>query len=330
MRSLDLAVRHLPRAGLPLPLVAMLGGAAVGALSLPFPQVFGLGEEAIQEALAGHYALWLLAALVIVKIAATSVSLGCGLSGGVLGPALFVGTMMGMALGHGLSLALPGAVSPAAVYGVAGMGAVVSRVVGSPIATILIVFELTNSHTLTAAAMIAVVVASLVGSRRFPGSYFHHQLGLRGLDPARRRELALLGARTVREILRPAPASTPPETTIEEGIARLMRHPGADLYVVGENERLLGRTTLFRLVEAHRTDRGDEPVSALLDGEVVSIEAGADLNHAMDKVRSLAGRQSVPVVESRGTMRFLGILHEDQLNAAFDDALRAARAEERG
>ena len=114
--------------------------------------------------------------MLLFKLLATVISLGFGFSGGVFGPALFLGAVLGAALGNLFSLLAPDSLSILGIYAVAGMGAVISRVIGAPLATILIVFELTSNYALTTAVMLAVVMGRLVSRRSFPRSWFEFKL----------------------------------------------------------------------------------------------------------------------------------------------------------
>ena len=327
MYALDLATRNIPRIPVPDYIRPMLGGILIGVMALGFPQIFGLGEEAIQTDLKGHYALWLLLALIPIKIIATSCSVGFGFYGGVLGPALFVGAMMGAAFGLSLDSWFPVGVSGAAVYAIAGMGAVISRIVGAPIATVLIVLELTNSYTTTTGAMIAIVVASVVWSSRFPSSFFHFQLAQRGIDPGRGREVVLLEGQRVGSRLSSAQATVLPDATVAEAINALLRHRDQDLFIVNEAGALLATAELRALVEAERRGEGSTAVSAVANASGVVLEADTDLHEAMRIVQGFAG-MSIPVVKDRDSMRLIGVIHASDLIEAYGDAVEAVRAEQ--
>lgn len=183
----------------------MVGGFLLGCGTLVFPQIIGLGNESINAAINNLFPLWLLLALIPAKILATSVSVSFGFGGGVFGPSLFLGAMLGgvagnlfneifMAIGLGMEL------TPT-IYIVVGMGALISCVIGAPIATILIIFEMTNSFTLATAVMLGVVVGNIVINRIFDRSYFIHQLRLRGVDPDEGREIMILKSRKVQDVM---------------------------------------------------------------------------------------------------------------------------------
>ena len=90
------------------PLKAFAGGGLIGVIALWFPQIYGVGYEAIGEALHGGMVWHLLLILVIVKIVAVSITIGSGGSGGIFAPSLFIGAMLGGAMGDGCQPCLAG------------------------------------------------------------------------------------------------------------------------------------------------------------------------------------------------------------------------------
>ena len=143
MRAIMLVEDPGERSGVPRWLRPAIGGLLVGLIALAFPQVLGVGYEATDAALKQQFSIWLLAALVAAKLAATALSLGLGFGGGVFSPSLVVGAMLGGAFGLAATGLFPELSSGHGVYALVGMGAVAGAVLGAPISTILIVFELT-------------------------------------------------------------------------------------------------------------------------------------------------------------------------------------------
>lgn len=127
-----------------------------------YPEVLGVGYEVTDNALSGTLPLLFLVACLAAKIVATSVSLGFGFGGGVFSPSLTVGALVGGAFGIVATNAFPELSSGSGAYAVVGMGAVSSAVLGAPISTVLIIFELTSDYGLTIAVMVAVVIANVM------------------------------------------------------------------------------------------------------------------------------------------------------------------------
>jgi len=148
--------RDLFRA-VPIPklLKPALGGLGVGLLALALPQVLAGGYGWIQQAIDGRLAIGLLAALLFGKMLALSLTIGSGGSGGVFAPTLFIGAMVGAAVAHLLG-------QPPGAYVVIGMAAVFSGAARVPIATLLMVTEMTNGYALLVPATLAVMISYVV------------------------------------------------------------------------------------------------------------------------------------------------------------------------
>src|SRR5690606_26632881 len=130
--ALHAAERGFERLPLPEYAKPALGGLLVGAIGSQLPHVFGSGYGTINAALAGELGIGLLALLLLAKIAATSLTLGSGATGGVFAPALFLGAVGGGAFGGVVHAAFPGASASSGAYAVVAMGAVLSATSHAP------------------------------------------------------------------------------------------------------------------------------------------------------------------------------------------------------
>ncbi len=216
MRSMLKAEDLVKETTLPRWVSPMVGGVLIGMIAIVFPQILGLGNESINAAINGIFPLWLLLALIPMKILATSICVSFGFGGGIFGPSLFLGAMLGGATGTIFNELLPGVVSHTQIYIVVGMAALISRVIGAPITTILLVFEMTNSYSVTTAVMIGAVVANITSYRFFAPSFFHQQLYLRGVDPDEGREVELLKSIKIRDVMSTRFQTIPMTATISE------------------------------------------------------------------------------------------------------------------
>ena len=162
-----------------------IAGVALGLIAIVLPEVSGIGYEATDLALRGDvFPLALLVIMVFGKVLATALTLGSGYAAGIFAPALFVGAMIGTAFGASLNALSVSLASDIGLYGVVGMGAVAAPILGAPISTILIIFEMTGDYSVTTAVMIGVAVSCLVAqsgfSREFANGFFAWQLRQRG------------------------------------------------------------------------------------------------------------------------------------------------------
>jgi len=169
------------RVDMPLPVRTALSGLAVGLIALVLPQVLGVGYETTDDALYQKLPLWLLLSLIVAKTAATAISLAGRFAGGIFSPSLYLGAMTGAAFGSIAIAAFPELGSSQGLYAILGMGAVAGAVLGAPISTTLIVFELTGGYQMTIALLLTVSLSVGLTQTFLGHSYFHWQLGKRGL-----------------------------------------------------------------------------------------------------------------------------------------------------
>ena len=132
-----------------------VGGVALGLVLLALPQMYGVGYPVMGKALAGQYALWFIAILMLGKILASSLTLSIGGSGGVFAPSLFIGAMAGMAFGTVAHHLFGPAIGPPALYAVVAMGGVFAAAAQAPLTAIASVAEMTGNFTLTLPIMLA-------------------------------------------------------------------------------------------------------------------------------------------------------------------------------
>ena len=159
-----------------------LGGLLLGFLLLAIPQLYGVGYPVMYKATAGGYALWFVLLLAFGKIAATSLSIGIGGSGGVFAPSLFIGVTSGMAFGDVVSHLFGPAAGQPVLYAVVAMGAVFTSAARAPLTSLASVVEMTGDFSLTLPVMLAVAVASTVSRALSYGTIYTAKLLRRGTD----------------------------------------------------------------------------------------------------------------------------------------------------
>ncbi|TDD92998.1 chloride channel protein [Actinomadura darangshiensis] len=159
-----------------------VGGVLLGGLLLVVPQMYGVGYPVLENAVDGKYVIGFLLVLLVAKIAATSLTIGIGGSGGVFAPSLFMGAMLGSAFGAAVHQLAPSVTSSPGAYGLVGMGAVFAGAARAPITAVVILFELTGEYSIILPMMTAIVVAALVSRHLSPGTIYTTKLRRRGVD----------------------------------------------------------------------------------------------------------------------------------------------------
>ena len=331
MRSIAFTQDFVARLPIPAWTTPAVGGLCVGLIAIAFPQVLGVGYEATDSALSELYPLWLLIVLIVAKTAATAISLGCRFGGGVFSPSLFLGAMVGGAFGIIATEAFPHLSSGHGAYTLIGMGAVAGSVLGAPISTILMIFELTTDYKLTIAVMIATVIASVVTLQVFGRSFFTWQLERRGVNVKGGQDVGLLKSIKIGNLMDQRYHTVAADTPIAEVRTRLQAAPWGELFVIDGERRLTGTITFADLSEAAFDTSHDAELSArdVARAHPVVLHADDDLEAAV-RVYGASGEAHLPVVDSDQRMTLLGIAHEHEVVIAYQRALSQVRAEEQG
>ncbi len=306
-----------------------IGGLAVGLLALAFPQVAGIGYGWLESALnASGWAapgeargaelatIGLIFAVAALKIVATSFTIGSGGSAGDFGPAVFIGGVLGVAVGRSFNVLFPGFAPPAWTFGLVGMGALFGGIAHVPIASLIMVCEMAGSYDLIVPLMLAEGTTFVLCRR---DSLYDRQFRVRSESPAHRDELTVdvLEDLTVGDLLTEASA---PEAV----------HAGAPLGVVVE-KLTAGVLAHLVVIDAKGRPRGVVDLDAireiLFDREVAEVAVAADvmrpiaplpkttdLHHALGHMIE-AGVSAVPVVGEGGEM--IGLLSQERIGRAY-------------
>ena len=208
---------------LPRLLRPAFGGLLLGALAVFFPHIIGVGYETTSAALTGQLLLWQAIVFVAIKIIAVAITMAGRMGGGVFSPALMVGALTGLAFGLVATAIFPSVSGTAMLYALAGMGGVAAAVLGAPISTTMIVFELTGDWQTGLAVMSTVSLSSALASRLVDRSFFLGQLERRGIHLAAGPQAYLLSTLRVAAVMRKLGApGTPDEDAcwplIEDGL----------------------------------------------------------------------------------------------------------------
>jgi CIC family chloride channel protein len=284
-----------------------LGGALIGTIGIWLPHIFGVGYEAINEALNGTILWYVMMILVLVKIAAVSITIGSGGSGGIFAPSLFVGAMLGGSVGTVVHTLWPEATALPGAYALVGMGAVVAAGTHAPITAIVIIFELTNEYQIILPLMISCIIATLLATRLQRSSIYTLKLLRRGIDIYKGRAVNVLEPVSVREVIRRDVVTVAAEDRLGSVVAKLIDHPGTTLFVTDEDNRLEGVVTADQ-IRPVMTDAST--LDALLIAqdvmEVSEFPSVAPTDSLADVMRQLGMyRGEVPVLEGG---RLIGVI----------------------
>ncbi len=170
--------------GLAYPVWLRMGiaGIAVGICGFFVPEIMGIGYDTVNLAILGDLTLYSLCLIAVFKLIATALSVGLSIPGGLIGPTLVMGAMIGGATGQLVGL-FPGMHSHTGLYAMLGMGAMMGATLQAPLAALVALLELTGNQNIIFPGMLVIVTANLVAKELFgQGSVFLSQMKGIGID----------------------------------------------------------------------------------------------------------------------------------------------------
>ncbi|MEP2532767.1 chloride channel protein [Shimia sp.] len=179
-----------------------VSGALLGLLAIWFPHIIGVGYETTSAALTGQLVLHEAVVFAVLKVVAVSITMAGRMGGGVFSPSLMLGALTGLAFGMIATAVFPEVSGTTTLYALAGTGAVAAAVLGAPISTTLIVFELTGDWQTGLAVMVSVSISTALGSRLVDRSFFLSQLERRNVHVAAGPQAYLLCMFRVTTVMR--------------------------------------------------------------------------------------------------------------------------------
>ena len=297
-------------------LIPGLGGIGVGLIGLWRPEVLSGGYGVIQEALIGNLPIVLMINLAFLKIIATSFTISSGGSGGVFGPSLFIGAMLGGVIGQISHAWYPNIVTDPGAFALVGMGAFFAGVAKAPIGALLMVAEMTGGYAVVVPLMFTSVVALLLSHR---WSLYEKQVHNKFQSPAHRNDavINILQTMTVRDVYREdAPVTSLPEDMTFATLKRMLTRSEESFFpVVDDQFHLRG---ILSLPNLHAILFEDHLSDLLVVGELatppVSVGLDESLYDALVKFLQ-SGYGRVPIVDEEAGLK--GLLRLSELMAAY-------------
>src|SRR5207237_10301896 len=155
------------------------------------PEVLGVGYTYVGDALNGRMALKFMALLVILKVIATTSSYASGNAGGIFGPSLFIGAMVGGSVGSVAHLVLPQYTGDVVAYALVGMGTTFAGIIRVPLTSVIMIFEMTRDYAIIVPLMISNLVSFYISYKLQKTPIYEalaHQLGIHLPNVATRQE----------------------------------------------------------------------------------------------------------------------------------------------
>ncbi|MBE0689303.1 MAG: chloride channel protein [Anaerolineae bacterium] len=313
-----------------------IGGLLLGLLALiyplvlPFlgynrlPQVFGGGYQPIADALASQGILIAVLALLVLKLLATILTLGSGGSGGIFAPSLFMGAMLGEAIGIIVNAVFPGLVAPPGAYALVGMAAVFSGAAHAPVTAILIVFEMTGDYRIILPLMLTVVTTTLLSHRLLGGSSIYTlKLKRRGIQLQSGRDVDILQSVTIGEVMDRDVDTVPVDMALAE-LAKIFNHTRRHGFPVLDSEgKLWG---IITVTDVDRAAEENLPQDTKLEAigtprsQLVVAFPDEPIGQALTKMGP-RGLGRLPVASREDPNRLVGLVRRIDIIQAYNMAL---------
>ena len=241
----------------------LAGGLLVGLIGWFVPQVMGVGYGYVGEALNGRMAFQLMALLVVLKLLTVTTSYASGNAGGIFGPALFIGAMLGGTVGTVAHHLFPAYTATPGAYALVGMGAVFAGIVRAPMTSVLMIFEMTQDYAVIVPLMIANLVSLFIASRLQHAPIYEALAVQDGIHLPKAETRRRHGQRQVVRVMQTAGQLLPAEITVREALESV-RSSEFRTWLVADRRGVVGVINLARL-ERELAEGADKKLGELVD-----------------------------------------------------------------
>jgi CIC family chloride channel protein len=296
-----------------------IGGLAVGAIGLLAPSVFGVGYETIEAVLRNEGGpLTVVALLLVAKIAATSLTLGSGGSGGVFAPSLFMGAMLGGFFGGIVHISFPQITAPPGAYALVGMSAVFAAAARAPITAIIILFEMTGDYRIILPLMLSTVIAITLASHLESESIYTKKLSRRGIILHGGRVVDVMQSMRVEEVMTRQTKAIPLSMKRSDLIRHLQQTRRHAVPVLDEQGKLYGVVSISDL-DRSREKAGQEELKAadIATRSLATVFPDEVMWSALEIMGS-RDLSSLPVVDRRDPKKLLGVIRRRNIIRAYN------------
>jgi CIC family chloride channel protein len=285
------------------------GGLAVGLMGYFRPEVMGVGYDYVEKVLNGDMVIRIVALLVVLKIVATALCYASGNAGGIFGPSLFIGAMIGGSVGSVAHALLPGHTAGPGAYALVGMGTVFAGIVRTPLTSVIMVFEVTRDYTIIVPLMISNLIAFFI-SYKLQKEPIYDALGQQeGVHLPTAESRSESGRMQVSRAMRPASDVLAADTPVPLALQR-MRASEVEAWPIVQGADFLGMAHLADLENAE----ADKILADLLAEGLIPLATGLlhlhpdhTLGTALERMGA-AGQKVLPVVSRANVQRLAGVV----------------------
>ncbi len=278
-----------------------VGGLVVGVLGFFVPAVLGVGYDAVGDALNGKMAIQMMAILVVLKLIAVVTSYASGNAGGIFGPSLFIGAMVGGTVGSVAHFLFPEYTATPGAYALVGMGTAFAGILRVPMTSVIMIFEVTHDYAIIVPLMISNLISFFVSYKLqrqpiYEALALQEGIHLPGAETGKRHLQVRLAMHAPAELL--SPQMTVAEALEMGGRSSLSAWPVAD------EKGVWGVVSLVQLDSAAKEGEGDKKIETLVEWRrFPHVHPDHSLDLALERMGS-TGLDLLPVV-SRANIHVL-------------------------
>jgi chloride channel protein, CIC family len=285
----------------------LAGGLLVGVMGWFAPQILGVGYTHVGAALNGGMALKLMVLLLVLKFFAVTTSYASGNAGGIFGPALFLGAMLGGIVGTAAHHLAPAHVAAPGVYALVGMGTAFAGIVRAPMTSVVMIFETTRDYAIIVPLMISNLVSFFISSKLQRQPIYEvlaHQDGIH-LPGAESRSVE--GQRRVISAMRPATEILDADMTVQDAM-EAVRASALHSWPVVDNSGIVGVISLSVLQNARGDNGGGRRLKEFVDArEFPHLHVDHPLSVALERMGT-THLDALPVVSRADVHKLEGVV----------------------
>jgi CIC family chloride channel protein len=301
----------------------VVGGLTVGLLGYFYPDVMGVGYDYIDRVLNGDAVLKMVVLLGLLKIVATATCYASGNAGGIFGPSLFIGAMMGAATGGIAHKLFPGITAGPGAYALVGMGTAFAGIIRTPFTSVIMIFELTRDYTIIVPLMISNTIAYFISQKFQPVTIYDALAQQDGVHLPSAHAHGPTGPGNATLVMRAAPLVLSAQTTVQAALQQA-QDSSLDAWPVAAPSGLAGMVRRTDLANAIAREAGATTLETLLNDlpsrnsaspEFIHIHPDHSLHLVLERMGS-GGCSVLPVVSRASVRQLMGIV-------VLDDVLKA-------
>jgi len=290
-----------------VPFQPVIGGIVVGLMGWFVPQVLGVGYEHVGAVLNGGMALRVMVLLLVLKLFAVTTSYASGNAGGIFGPSLFLGAMLGGTIGTVAHNLFPYHAATAGAYALVGMGTVFAGIVRAPMTSVVMIFEITRDYAVIVPLMISNLVSLFIATRLQKQPIYEALARQDGIHLPTAETRQQEGHRQVILAMRPAKEILSADMTAQEALEKI-RSSESTAWPVSDDRGLIGVLSFGKLQQAATSGPATKRLKELMDGgDFPHLHVDHPLSLALERMGAFQVN-ALPVVSRADIHKLEGIV----------------------